>query len=520
MGCSECNTGTTITKEIIEGLMETVRNLYLADDIPWVIGYSGGKDSTATLQLVWLAIKDLPAAQRKKTIHIINTDTMVESPVVAKWAQDSLLRMKHAADSEDLPFVPYRLTPEYDNTFWVNLIGRGYPFPRKKFRWCTDRLKIQPVNKFVKEQIAEHGEIIMVLGTRKAESSARARSMDYYEKKRVRELLSPNPTLINELVFSPLAEWTNDDVWIFLMQYKNPWGYSNQELLTLYRGATVDNECPLMVEKDLPSCGKSRFGCWVCTMVEKDKSMEAMIANDDEKAWMAPLLEFRNEFGDEESDRDRRSFRKMGGFLQGSYGQLHHGPYKKEWREKWLRKLLEMQIKINTEGPEEFENLELITLPELQAIRRIWVFDKHEFDDSLPGIYQDVTGKEFADPEWVGSEAFRKEEWDILREVCADLYPDEELAFEMMYSLVDIENKATSLNQRKGILDELEACITHAFYKNEDDATSYYQDRISRKKDLGAKYNEKFFAHIQEEGDEFMDKEGTDVDVSAGGGEE
>ena len=91
----------------------------------------------------------------------------------------------------------------------------------------------------------------------------------------------------------------------------------------MYRGATVDNECPLMVEKDLPSCGKSRFGCWVCTMVEKDKSMEAMIANDDEKAWMAPLLEFRNEFGDEESDRDRRSFRKMGGFLQGSYCLLY-----------------------------------------------------------------------------------------------------------------------------------------------------------------------------------------------------
>lgn len=500
--------------------METVRNLYLADDIPWVIGYSGGKDSTATLQLVWLAIKDLPMNQRKKTIHIINTDTMVESPVVAKWAQDSLIRMKHTADEENLPFIPHRLTPEYDNTFWVNLIGRGYPFPRKKFRWCTDRLKIQPVNKFVKEQIAEHGEIIMVLGTRKAESSARARSMAYYEKKRVRELLSPNPTLINELVFSPLAEWTNDDVWIFLMQYKNPWGYSNQELLTLYRGATADNECPLMVEKDLPSCGKSRFGCWVCTMVEKDKSMEAMIANDDEKAWMTPLLEFRNEFGDEESDRDRRSFRKMGGFLQGSYGQLHHGPYKKEWREKWLKKLLEMQLQINTEGPEEFENLELITLQELQAIRRIWVFNKHEFDDALPRIYQEVTGKEFVDPEWVGSEAFRKEEWDILREVCHDLYPNEELAFEMMYSLIDVENRATSLNQRKGILNDLEACIIHTFYRDEDDATNYYQDRIIRKKDMGGKYNEKFFAHIQEEGDEFIDNDSTDVDATVGGGEE
>ena len=423
----------TITKELVKGLMETVRNLYLADDIPWVIGYSGGKDSTATLQLVWLAIQALPPKDRKKTIHIINTDTLVESPVVARWAQESLEKMRQAAEEQKIPFVPHRLTPDYDNTFWVNFLGKGYPFPRKKFRWCTDRLKIQPVNKFVKEKIAEHGEIIMVLGTRKAESANRAR---------VRELLSPNPTLVNELVFSPLSEWTDDDVWIFLMQYKNPWGYSNQELLTLYRGATADNECPLMVEKDLPSCGKSRFGCWVCTMVESDKSMEAMIANDNEKAWMTPLLEFRNEFGNEDKDRSRRSFRKMGGFLQGSYGQLHHGPYLKEYREKWLRHLLEIQREINETGPEEFSNLELITIQELRNIRRIWVFDKHEFEDTLPEIYEEVIGKPFYDPEWIGSETFKKEEWNILRDVCMEMYPDEKLTFEMMYSLIDIENRA------------------------------------------------------------------------------
>lgn len=174
---------------------------------------------------------------------------------------------------------------------------------------------------------------------------------------------------------------TDDDVWVFLMQYKNPWGYSNQELLTLYKGATADNECPMMVEKDLPSCGRSRFGCWVCTMVEKDKSMEAMIANDEEKAWMTPLLEFRNEFGDEEQDRERRSFRKMGGFLQGSFGRLHHGPYKKEIREAWLERLLRMQEEIKQEGPEGFDNVSLITMEELRAIRRIWVFDKHEFEN-------------------------------------------------------------------------------------------------------------------------------------------
>src|SRR5699024_1446806 len=189
----------TITRDSVNGLMETVRTLYLADDIPWVIGYSGGKDSTATVQLVWLALRGLPKYQLHKTVHIINTDTLVESPVIEKWVEKSLRTMDEAAERDGLPFVTHRLTPDVNNTFWVNFLGRGYPFPRKKLRWCTDRLKIQPVNNFVKSAIAEHGEIIMVLGTRKAESQRRARTMAYYEKKRVRELLSPNETMANEL---------------------------------------------------------------------------------------------------------------------------------------------------------------------------------------------------------------------------------------------------------------------------------------------------------------------------------
>lgn len=491
------NSNSAVTNEQILGLMDTVRKLYLADDIPWVVGYSGGKDSTATLQLVWLSIKDLPVEQRKKTVHIINTDTLVESPVVAKWAKNSLQKMDEIAKKENLPFVTHRLTPEYDNTFWVNFLGKGYPFPRKKFRWCTDRLKIQPVNKFIKEQIAEQGEIILVLGTRKAESANRARTMAYYESKRVRELLSPNPTLANELVFSPLSEWTDDDVWIFLMLYENPWGYSNQNLLTLYKGATADGECPLMVEKDLPSCGKSRFGCWVCTMVEKDKSMEAMIANDDEKAWMIPLLEFRNEFGDEENDRERRVFTKMGGHLQGAFGRLNHGPYKKEWREKWLERLLQIQKEINEIIPEEFAGLELITKEELRNIRRIWVEQKHEFDDRLPIIYKKVLGKEFDDPTWIAPEAFREEEWQILAEVCRDVCKnteqDQEILVTLMSSIIDVENRASTANKRKGIANELRNIIQHHFYLNEEDALKYYTDRINRKKEFGGKYEEKFY---------------------------
>ena len=500
---------TPISKDQIEQLMSIVQRLYLADEIPWVIGYSGGKDSTATLQLVWLSLKELPDDSKKKPIHVINTDTLVESPIVSQWVQQSLAKMDQAAAEDNLPIITHRLTPAYNNTFWVNLIGRGYPFPRKKFRWCTDRLKIQPVNTFIKDQIAEHGEIILVLGTRKAESANRAKTMAYYEKKRVRELLSPNPTLANELVFSPLSEWTDDDVWIFLMQYKNPWGNSNNDLLTLYRGATADNECPLMVEKDLPSCGRSRFGCWVCTMVEKDKSMEAMISNDDEKIWMTPLLEFRNEFGDEAADRDRRSFRRMGGQLQGSYGRLYHGPYKKEIREKWLRKLLKIQRDINRNGPPDFEDLELITVPEMREIRRIWVHDKHEFDDILPVIYEEVMQKPFDDPEWIQSGSYGRKEWNILESVCKETLPNEELAFEMLYSMLDIENHASTANSRKGILNELEETIRKTFYSNEEDATQYYMEKLTRKKDLGGKYDQRFLDLVLSEDEEYPE-EGTD----------
>lgn len=469
-----------VTREEIEGLMETIRSLYMADDIPWVIGYSGGKDSTATLQLVWLSLMKLPANSRMKTVHIIHTDTLVESPVVEKWAAQSLDKMRQAADANNLPFIVHRLTPAPDQTFWVNLLGRGYPFPRRKYRWCTDRMKIRPVNDFIKSRISEYGEIILVLGTRKAESTRRARTMAYYESKRVRELLSPSPSLMNEYVFSPISEWTNDDVWLFLMQYRNPWGYSNNELLSLYRGATADNECPLMVSKDLPSCGKSRFGCWMCTMVSEDKSMQAMISNDPEKQWLSPLLAFRNTIGDEEGDRERRTFRKMNGSLQGDGEKLHHGPYKKEVREQWLKQLLELQKKVRELAPPEYRDVELISQSELQKIRRVWVFEKHEFDDSLPRIFSEVNGCPFVDESWISPSSLSAEEWEILSKACLEVAPDSELAFELAYSLLDIEARSQGLNQRKDVLKSLEAAIRKNIYANEEDATAFYLARRQR----------------------------------------
>jgi DNA sulfur modification protein DndC len=492
--CKTCDTQNektgVITKEKIEQVKEIIRQLYLSDDIPWVIGYSGGKDSTAVLQIVWLALSELSKNERGKKVHVISTDTLVESPVVAKWVERSHERIKQAAEKANLPFVPHRLVPLYHDTFWVNLLGRGYPYPRPNFRWCTDRLKIYPANNFVHTVVAAHGEVIMVLGTRKAESAIRARTMEKYEAKRIREFLSPNNTMQNELVFTPLESWKDNDVWTFLMQYKNPWGHSNKELLAMYRGATADGECPLVMTTGTPSCGKSRFGCWVCTLVEQDKSMAAMIMNDSEKAWMTPLLELRNDIGNIELDRDRRDFRRMTGRIKAYRGRLVHGPYKKEIREEWLRKLLEIQTEINRTGPEEFRNLELITEEELSAIRRIWLDEKHEFNDSLPVIYKQTTGKSYPDTFFDGS-AFRQNEWSLLADVCADELPDEQLSMNMMSSLIDIERKSSDMKRRKGILKDLESQIIKCFYSTEEDALAFALSKNRRKKEYGGAYDEK-----------------------------
>ncbi len=293
--------------------------------------------------------------------------------------------MREAAATQGLPITPHKLTPEIEDSFWVNLIGKGYPAPRQKFRWCTERLKIRPSNKFIREVVRQNGEAILVLGTRKAESQKRAATMAKHEARRVRERLSPNASLPNSLVYTPIEDWSNDDVWLYLMQVKNPWGHDNKSLLGMYQGASEGGECPLVVDTTTPSCGTSRFGCWVCTVVDKDRSMEAMIKNDEEKVWMTPLLELRNEL-DKPDDRDRRDFRRMNGRVQlmGDGSIVVPGPYTKEWRERWLRRVLEAQHSARLEGPAEFRSLQLITLEELHEIRRIWLYEKHEFDDVLP----------------------------------------------------------------------------------------------------------------------------------------
>lgn len=462
---------------VVKAVCEEIRELYLWDEVPWVVGYSGGKDSTAVLQLVWLALREVPAERRTKPVHVISTDTLVEQPVVAAWVDASHAKMREAASAQQMPVTPQKLTPEVKDTFWVNLIGKGYPAPRKKFRWCTERMKINPSNKFIRDVVRESGEAVMVLGTRKAESQRRARTMAEHDAKKVRDRLTPNASLPNSLVYTPIEDWTNDDVWLFLMQVKNPWGHTNKSLLGMYQGASSDGECPLVVDTSTPSCGKSRFGCWVCTLVDQDRSMEAMIKNDDEKIWMTPLLELRNELGDFSQDRTRRDYRRMSGRVQLFHDGTIRGPYRKKWREYWLQRVLEVQTEICELGPPAVAEIELISLEELTEIRRIWLHEKHEFDDSLPEIYEQATGGAFP----IGpadDRLLRRDDWEILQHVCGN---DEEF-FHLQVDLLDVERQFRGMTRRAGIFRALQERMKVHQYHDEREALAIRQDQERRRK--------------------------------------
>lgn len=464
----------------IAQLEDEIRALYAADDVPWIIGYSGGKDSTATLQLVWSAVAGLPKEKRNKTVHVISTDTLVENPIVAAWVDRSMSVMGQAAHEREVPVKPRLLRPEVAESFWVNLIGRGYPAPRPKFRWCTERLKIRPSNRFISQIVTDNGEAILCIGARKEESIARARVLEKNSRFRIRDRLSPSATLPGCMIYTPVEDWTSDDIWFYLNNIKNPWGASNKELMGMYAGASADGECPLVVDSSSPSCGDSRFGCWVCTLVEKDKSMTAMIQNDAEKDWMMPLLDLRNALdfrnnsidGEEFSDHHLRDFRRLTGSVQlMSGGKPVPGPYTQESRANWLAKLLAAQTYIRRNGPEDVRNLSLISIEELQEIRRIWVMDKHELEDTLPRIYLEATGEPYPGRPLDDNLVLGESE---MREL-ANLCEGDQLHYELTRELLSLTMQQRSSGRRAKLNEKLEKAFARHFYDDKEDALARAQ---------------------------------------------
>jgi DNA sulfur modification protein DndC len=291
---------------------ENIKKAYKEDDRPWVVGYSGGKDSTVVVQLVFEALDEMPKEELHKKVYVISSDTLVETPLIINSINQTLRKIQDEALNRNLPIETHKVKPAIQQSFWVNIIGKGYPTPNQQFRWCTDRLKIEPANQFIMDKVSSFGEVIMVLGVREDESQTRGNVIRSHTVDG--KTFMKHSTLSNAYVYAPIRSFSLDDVWDYLLNQPSPWGDDNKELHRLYQDSN-SGECPLVIDKNIKesagSCGNSRFGCWVCTVVNEDKALTGFIQSGHD--WMKPLLDFRNWLYAIRDDRTKRmKYRKHG----------------------------------------------------------------------------------------------------------------------------------------------------------------------------------------------------------------
>ena len=455
--------GLVLAGRPLGDLLGEIRDLYLEDERPWVVGFSGGKDSTAVLQLVYTAVQALRPEQRVKRIFVVSSDTLVETPVVIDLLGTTLAELNDAAARDSIPLEAHQVTPRQDQTFWINLLGKGYPAPTKAFRWCTERMKINPINAFILEKVADFGEVIVMLGARSAESATRAQVI---AKHRIDGTnLGRHTSLPNAYVYTPIESWTADEVWEYLMSAPRPWGGDNRALLELYKGSNA-GECPIVIDTSTPSCGNSRFGCWTCTVVTSDKAMESLVEQGE--SWMRPLLEFRNllaETTKPERKREFRNFRRRTGKVSFARGSLQDdeesggvrkhvpGPYWMRYRWEWLERLLRIQQNLRENG----RDIELISEDELHHIRREWLNDPNEpdWEDRLPAIYRKVFG---ADLDWIENDAgaFTQPDADLLQK----LGTRHGVSSTLVRKLLDLEVSMDGLAKRRGMTDRIHSILS------------------------------------------------------------
>lgn len=423
---------------LIQSIESEIIDQYLYDENPerpWVIGFSGGKDSTALLQIVWYALRKVPAELRwPREVYVVCNDTLVENPKVVEYVEGVLDQIEQEATLQSMPIYVVRTKPKLEDTFWLNVIGKGYPAPNKIFRWCTERLKITPTTRFIQEKVSEKGEVVILLGTREAESGNRARSMKKHEKrgKRLR-----NHILRNAFVFPPIKDLTTDEVWEYLMAVPSPWGASNKKLAQLYRNAN-SGDCPLVIDITTPSCGNSRFGCWVCTVVKRDKSMEALIENGE--PWMYPLLELRDFLASSrDSEKHREKQRRDGSEREGSLG-----PYNQETRAMILKMLLKAQKDIQEEQPE----INLISHQELVAIQANWYRDAY-YKYKVADIYNEIYNIQIDMDK-------KNENLQFENELLKKAAKDSEEKFELFNGMLATQKTKTLLVRKRGLLQDLE----------------------------------------------------------------
>jgi len=331
--------------------VECIRSEYANSTSPWLLGFSGGKDSSALLKLLFTAL--VPLKHFSSPVTVLYCDTGVDIPPIRKLVTGTIRRIADEAKQHGLPVHTRIVKPLLRDRFFVKVVGRGYPPPTNKFRWCTDILRIDPVRRYLDRIPAE--EFTILLAIRRGESIQRDKTISLHQLSDTHHFRQEGNS--RAVIFSPIVDYSTEEIWATLIDNPFPKCINVSRLMALYRSAS--GECPIVRDPRGTPCGKGRFGCWTCTVVRRDRAFQGLI--ESQFPSLRPLLDFKQWLL---SIRDDPAYR-CPTRRNRSPGP---GPFTLRTRRLILRKLLAAQTQAG---------VTLLSTEETGAIGRLWYSDSH-----------------------------------------------------------------------------------------------------------------------------------------------
>ena len=425
---------------VLDEIREEMRAVYLHDDRPWMVGFSGGKDSTLMLSLVIEMLQGLKQEELRKKVYVVSSDTGVENPVFQRHMH-GMARLINE-NCAHLGVEARVIRPPAERSFWSCLIGLGYQAPEMPYiRWCTCYLKIKPMNAFALGVIRESGEVVHVLGVRKAESAVRMKRLT--REKIEGKVLVRHNDIRGAYTYNPLADISTEQVWDYLLSgdAKSPWGSDNRFLWGLYQGEEMPEESSVLGHIDdsrLPVQGNTRFGCWCCTIACKDTALQNFIEKG--YAELKPLRDFKQWLAGIRNDPQYKDYKSRRGVVTDDVRRAKgFGTFSLYGRETILKKLLEL---------EEETGFSIVSDEELKFIDSCWEKDGDITRRRLADAYYSVKKKRLS---WDRYRVPLLDDVQIgqIRELCGEHKVDFELFCRLLAAIEGSKHKTRSNKSAK-----------------------------------------------------------------------
>ncbi len=190
------------------------KDTYSLDDM--MVSFSGGKDSTVTSHIVRTAFGS------NNILHIFG-DTTLEFPYTLEYKK----RFNRREPDNEANGVKVLVAKNREKNFedLCEVVGP----PSRVMRWCCTVFKTGAIQKTITSAFKNKTNILSFQGIRHNESSSRSK----YERE------SQSPKISKQTVFSPIIDWIDFDVWLYILT-------TGIDFNDAYR------------------LGWTRVGCWCC----------------------------------------------------------------------------------------------------------------------------------------------------------------------------------------------------------------------------------------------------------------